>query len=213
MIGYIYLDYYIITLECDDYESISEIINAENATYSTNNFKIIEIEDFSCKSLDITNIYKKNTNYNEKKNFWLNKQIVFDKKIYDYKFHKSNATPKVVNQYSHPIDKLHNEYVPRYKSKLETYFNDILETGCSGIYKSYYPNGALEEEYFYNNGEIEGEYKKYHKNGKLKETCNYLNGLKHGRWKEFDENEELKFCDDYINGVLQFFIITYLLKN
>ena len=213
MIGYTYLEHYIVTIEYDDYESCSKIINAENALYKTNNFKIIEIEDFNHKSLDMTNIYKKNTIYNGKIYFWINKQIVFDKKIYDYKRYKKLAIPIPINYYSHPVDKVLNKLVPKYKLILETYFNDIIENGCSGIYKSYYPNGVIHEEYFHNNGEIEGEYKKYHENGKMKETCNYLNGLKHGRWKEFDENEELKFCDDYINGVLQFFIITYLLKN
>ena len=204
MIGYTYLNYYIITLECDDYESSPKIMNVDNATYYTKNYKIIEIEDFNHKSLDMTTNYKKNINYNEKINFWLNKQIVFDKKIYDYKYHKRSATPKILDQYSHPINKVHNDYVHVYKEKLETYFNDILKNGCSGIYKSYYPNGVLEEEYFHNNGEIEGEYKKYHENEKLKETCNYLNGLKHGRWEEFYENGKLKFWQNYLNGNKQF---------
>lgn len=59
MIGYTYLEYYIITLECDDYETPSQIVNANSATYTTKNFKIIEIEDFNHKQLDMTNNYKK----------------------------------------------------------------------------------------------------------------------------------------------------------
>lgn len=126
----------------------------------------------------------------------LNKQIVFDKKISGYKQHKYLATPIGYNHYS----KILHEQVPKFKSILETYFNDILENGCNGIYKSYYPNGVLQEEYFHNNGEIEGEYKKYYENGKLKETCNYVNGLEHGRLEEFYENGKLKYWHNYLNG-------------
>ena len=203
MIGYTYLEYYIVTLECDDYKSCSQIINAENATYYTSNYKIIEIEDFNYKSLDKTDNFKKNINYNNKINFWLNKEIAFYMKINNFKLYKQSAIPKVLDQYSHPIHKVHNEYVPVYKEKLETYFNDILENSCNGIYKSYYKNGALEEEYFHINGEIEGEYKKYHLNGKLKEKCNYLNGLKHGKWTQFHEDGKIQYWDDYLNGKKQ----------
>ena len=59
MIGYAYLDNYIMTIDCVDYESCSQIINAENALYKTNNYKIIEIENFNHKSLDNTHSYKK----------------------------------------------------------------------------------------------------------------------------------------------------------
>ena len=193
MIGYAYIEYYIITIECDDYESSPKIMNVDNALYKTNNFKIIEIEDFNNNKLDMTTSYKKNINYNEKINFWLNKQIVFDKKIYDYTFYKN-------------LDRPYKKIQPngsRYKSILR-YYNDIIENGCSGIYKSYYPNGVLEEEYFHNNGEIEGEYKKYYENGSIKETCNYLNGLKHGKWTQFHEDGKIQYWDDYLNGNKQF---------
>jgi hypothetical protein len=192
-----------MTIDCVDYESCSKIINAENALYKTNNYKIIEIEDFNHKSIDFTKRYKKNINYNNKITFWLNKQIAFYMKINIFKLYKQSAIPKVLHEYSHPIDKGHNDYVSIYKEQLETYFNDILENGCNGIYKSYYENGALEEEYFHNNGEIEGVYKKYHPNGKLKETCNYLNGLKHGKWTQYHDNEKVKYWDDYLNGEKQ----------
>ena len=124
-------------------------------------------------------------------------------KINNFKLYKRQAIPKVLHQYSHPIDKVHNDYVSVYKEKLETYFNDILENGCNGIYKSYYENGALEEEYFHNNGEIEGEYKKYHQNGNIKETCNYLNGLKHGKWTQFHEDGKIQYWHNYLNGQQQ----------
>ena len=44
----------------------------------------------------MTNNYKKNTNYNRKIYFWINKQIAFDKKISDYKLLKKNFTMTVI---------------------------------------------------------------------------------------------------------------------
>ena len=111
MIGYTYLEYYIVTLECDDYETPSQIVNADNALYKTNNFKIIEIEDFNHKSLDMTHNYKKNTNYNCKIYFWINKQIAFNKKISDYIFYKD--LHKSRNNSPRKIYPANSEYKPK----------------------------------------------------------------------------------------------------
>ena len=203
MIGYTYLDFLIMSIEFDEYKSIDihQIIDANNTKYSTNNFKIIEIDDFNSKKIDMTHNYKKNITYNNHIDFWLNKQIVFNIKIENFKLYKNLATHK--KHISYPVDEVHNSYVEHYKKILDTYFNDILQNGCTGIYKSYHINGFVKEEYFHNNCEIEGEYKSYHSNGNIEETCNYINGKKHGKWIKYYDNGKEQYWDVYRNGVKQ----------
>jgi hypothetical protein len=63
MIGYTYQSFYIITIECneDEYKSYCDVykdsfwkknVNKENATYVTEKFKIIEIEDLHYNKFD-----------------------------------------------------------------------------------------------------------------------------------------------------------------
>jgi len=60
------------------------------------------------------------------------------------------------------------------------------------VIKTYYDNGQLEEEYFENDGKIEGEYKKYFENGQLRIICNFVNGKKEGEFKSYHENGRVK---------------------
>ena len=58
----------------------------------------------------------------------------------------------------------------------------------------------IKEEYFQNNGKIEGEYKRYHINGQLYEICNYINDRKNGEYKEYYDNGQLREICNYIDG-------------
>jgi antitoxin component YwqK of YwqJK toxin-antitoxin module len=208
MIGYTYQSFYIITIEvdddeyksyCDEYKNSfwKKVVYKENATYVTEKFKIIEIEDLQYNKYDnsnrylisknktINNIgnYSKNNIYTEKINFWLNKQIARDKKIRDSRDYKKLAT---YEDPSNNIYVFHNLCVPEYKRFLTKYFYDI--DGISGIYKQYYPDGVLEKECYHNNDKYEGEHKTYYMNGKIKEITTYINGIRRGKNIEYSEN-------------------------
>lgn len=162
MLGYTYKSFYIFTIECDEYKSYCEeysshwkkVVDKENATYITKKFKIIEIEDLHSNKYDTidkylisrdyivnkTGIYSINNTYEEKIDFWFNKEIACNKKIRDSRDYKKLATSGDLN----PIYVFHNSCVPLYEEYLPKYFSDIK--GISGIYKQYYPDGVLEKE-------------------------------------------------------------------
>lgn len=63
----------------------------------------------------------------------------------------------------------------------------------------------LKEEYFENNGKIEGVYKKYYKNGNINVEWNYINGLRNGMSKKYYINGHLNwkcnYSNDKMNGI------------
>ena len=186
MIGFVsYLDY-IITIECDDYKSVDKhIINHDYATFETDKFKIIKIEDVNEKDYTITEKYELNKIYDNKKSFKINKQCIINEIINN--LHRS---------------KLHADTSKYFKDS----YNELIKffpNGISGICKLYHNNGSLREEYFHNNGDIEGDYIIYYDNGKIKEKCNYLNGKKHGKWTQYHPDGKVQYWDDYLNGQKQ----------
>jgi len=191
MIGYTYFNYYIMTIETDEYDFVDKtIVDSYNASYVTTKFMIINIEDINSNKIDLIDDYIKNNIYQTKIYFYLNKQIAIDKKIANYKLYKDISSRKI------------QPGRPNYKNILDKYFSDIQTNGISGIYKSYYANGTLQEEYFHNNCDIEGEYKEYYNNGNIRVTCNYLKGKKHGKWTQYHENDngKVQYWDDYLNA-------------
>ena len=69
------------------------------------------------------------------------------------------------------------------------------------VVRTYHDNEQtkLKEEYFYNNGKIEGIYKLYYYSGELKLEVSYVNGKKHGLERKY-----------YRNGVLHW---EYIFNN
>jgi antitoxin component YwqK of YwqJK toxin-antitoxin module len=187
--------YYIITIEFDDYKTmVKNISNYDYATYETDKFKIIKIEDINEKEYTILGMFELNKIYNGKIYLKINKQCIINKlinKLQEYKY---------------------NEYLQEYYNELIKFFPN----GISGVCKLYNDDGSLSEEYFHNNGDIEGNYIIYYANGKIKEKCNYLNGKKHGKWTQYHPNGEVEFWEDYLNGQQQLdwrFCTTYVVPK
>jgi antitoxin component YwqK of YwqJK toxin-antitoxin module len=65
--------------------------------------------------------------------------------------------------------------------------------GYTGIIKTYNDCGSLYEEYYHNNGKIEGSYKLYFPNGNLKETRNYINGILCGESTTYNINSDILY--------------------
>lgn len=74
--------------------------------------------------------------------------------------------------------------------------NGILD----GKYKAYYPNGVLQGEVFYTNGEMNGEIKEYYENGNLRLVGNYKKSLENGEWKFYLEKGNLQSIVNYKDG-------------
>jgi len=213
MIGYAYESFYILTIECEAYNSYCEeynshwkkVVDKENATYITKKFKIIEIEDLHSNKYDTIDkyliprdcivskngIYSINNTYEEKIDFWFNKEIALNKKIRNSRDYKKTPFNPL-----RPIYIFHNLCVPLYEEYLPKFFSDIK--GISGIYKQYYPDGVLEKECYHNSDKYEGEHKAYYENGKLREITTYINGKRCGKNVEYYENGAIIYRN-YIN--------------
>lgn len=74
--------------------------------------------------------------------------------------------------------------------------NGVLD----GKYKAYYPNGVLQGEVFYTNGEMNGEIKEYYENGNLRLVGNYKKSLENGEWKFYLEKGNLQSIVNYKDG-------------
>lgn len=150
---------YIFTIDlCDDSihnENRINIIDKLYATYITNKFKIIKIEDIITKEL----IY----NYGnyivdkivcETKNYYLIKERAFFE----------------IDYYQHNFD---DEYKPIDKLYYINFFTNC--GGYSGLHRSWYDSGQLLEEFYHINGNFEGLYREYFENGSIKNEYYYIN--------------------------------------
>lgn len=102
---------------------------------------------------------------------------------------------------------------------------DVDDHPISGIYRTYYADGAVKMEMqseggkpdgygkFYNadgvlaysgyfkKGVLDGELYSYFDNGQVQNEMNYENGLRHGIQKIFDENGNLRVEVEYNHGI------------
>jgi antitoxin component YwqK of YwqJK toxin-antitoxin module len=146
---------YIFTIElCDDSnhdESRTNIIEPLYASYKTNKFKIIEIEDMTINKLvnnycnyKIGDIIKKNIKYyfTRERAF-----LSFDEEYFEGAYE--------------PLDKL--------------YYINFFINGYAGIHREWYESGQLREEFYHDNGVVNGDYIKYYENGKIEEEFKVIN--------------------------------------
>lgn len=68
----------------------------------------------------------------------------------------------------------------------------------------YYPNGQVQSEGYYVQGEMNGIHSRYFENSQLKFTGNYTNGLADGLFKSFDEDGTPKMQQLFISDTLHF---------
>ena len=139
MIGFIDYQNYIITFECIDYESVDKnIINSDYATYETNRFKVIRIEDVNGKEYGISQKYELNTFYDNKICFKINKECIIYDIINKLRIYKSIFMNFFPNGISGICKLYHNNGVLK-----EEYFhnNGVIE----GDYITYYDNGKILE--------------------------------------------------------------------
>ena len=88
-------------------------------------------------------------------------------------------------------------------SDSDTYSNsDTYSSDYCGMIKLYHDmeKTKLLEEYYMNNGKIQGIYKSYYIDGKICKEINYIDGIKHGICKLYDYATYSLVEMIYING-------------
>jgi antitoxin component YwqK of YwqJK toxin-antitoxin module len=148
------------------------LIDENNATYYTEEFKIVSIIDEylnSYTSADIPIII--NEKLCETKNLQMGK-LYEDTGIFFY-LHKRRA--------------LCNIY--------------LINSNSTGVYKQYLLDGDLQGEISLLNGKLNGIYKNY-ANGELIEECKYKNGVKNGVCKKYFHKGDTIENSVWVNGLL-----------
>ncbi|WP_349764108.1 hypothetical protein [Fusobacterium sp. SYSU M8D902] len=96
-----------------------------------------------------------------------------------------------------------NFYIGKYLKKTndtykEGFYND---KGFTGILKTYYPNGNVQEIFNLEDDFYIGKYEKYYENGKLFISGEYNNNsMKDKEWKYYEENGNYLSCKIFNNG-------------
>ena len=91
--------------------------------------------------------------------------------------------------------------------KLHEHYKVDYDIFMSGIYRSYYDNKQIKEEYYHINYKKEGEYNKYDRYGKNIKKCNYVNNVLNGYYMNITGSD--KFESKYENGKLNGNFIMY----
>lgn len=82
-------------------------------------------------------------------------------------------------------------------------FSLIFFNSCEKeIYREYYSDGTLKEEYVKRNGKYYGEYKAFYPDGKLLAIGEYSNNKMVGIWKNYHSNGSIQSIQKYNNGRL-----------
>jgi antitoxin component YwqK of YwqJK toxin-antitoxin module len=84
----------------------------------------------------------------------------------------------------------------------------LFPNGYSNYYKLYDLNGKLIEEFFHNNGKIEGTYIRYHSND-VNIKCEYVNGKLNGKYIQYYNNKKTKYDYNFINNTKHGICIEY----
>ena len=81
---------------------------------------------------------------------------------------------------------------PTYSASAKVEEGVYLNNEREGMWKRYYPNGAVRSEISYQSGKPEGPYKLYYANGKVEETGRWHDGKQTDRFQRYHSNGILK---------------------
>jgi antitoxin component YwqK of YwqJK toxin-antitoxin module len=150
-----------------------QIVNKENATYITDEFKIIEIVDE-----------------------YLNKYISININVVDI---INSMYEKLIFH----IDESYEQmtiffYLDKHRALQDIY---LFNNKSTGIFKQYLPDGSLQNELSVKNGLINGICKNY-LNGELIEECEYKSDIKNGLCKKYYDNGNIIEYTLWKNGLM-----------
>jgi len=93
---------------------------------------------------------------------------------------------------------LHNDFLKFYHS------NQLAEAGeyknglKEGYWKTWFENGILQSETYWNKGQKDGSYAAYDVTGLLTQAGKYRNNKKHGKWINYIAHDTLKYNNDKV---------------
>ena len=85
----------------------------------------------------------------------------------------------------------------------------LFRYNFTGVKREFWPNGQLQEEEHFVNGQSEGSYRYYNHDGQLIIECNYVNGKLDGCFKRYYYEGQLQEECIYVNGVKEGISNTY----
>jgi len=197
-------------------ENRKDITDPNNASYDTNEYKIVEITDMvtneklsSYKNFIVDNIYKKKKYY-----------VLSYIRAFYFRFEKDDNNLFFENGYTGNVNiytnngSLISEYYMvngKKEGELKEYKKNKLNLSINyingikhGLYKEYYDNGNIRIECNYSDEQKHGLYKKYYDNGNIRIECNYIDDKKNSEYKEYYDNGQIKeicnYIDDKKNG-------------
>ena len=88
-------------------------------------------------------------------------------------------------------------------------FSFLLFASCGRVEKNYYPNGGLESEIPYKQGQLHGTAVWYYPHGKKSLEITYKNGRKEGEMKRFFRNGTIETIENYKNDSLDGISLKY----
>jgi hypothetical protein len=169
IIGYAKYDDYILTIQTNNCTSMGnlkiycdtlpdDIISTTR--FCTTSYKVIEIEDLLGNKYDNINDILKN-------------------KYKYYNDNDDNNNKFIVGNY-YNNDDIHIEFFLIKKLAFDDRFIEKEQwkifNNYEGVYRSYFYNGNISDEYYHRNGIIQGKRIKYWYNGTIMEESNYING-------------------------------------
>ena len=89
-------------------------------------------------------------------------------------------------------------------------FSSFAKGNKEGEWKTWYPNGMLNTEYFYQKNQIEGLYSYYDSLGTVTKTETYKKSILEGVTSDFNENGALIKTTDYKKGIVTGFVKEFL---
>jgi antitoxin component YwqK of YwqJK toxin-antitoxin module len=94
------------------------------------------------------------------------------------------------------VNGIRKKYVDGKIAAIET----VKEGVFHGLYQSFYPNGGVNSEGFYDEEQMVGVWKRFYKNGQVLEEVTFEDNIENGPFKEYYENGNIKAEGAYLNG-------------
>ena len=113
----------------------------------------------------------------------------------------SNGLPKTIKYFKSTSNTIELSKIKTFhpNGKLENEIN-YIDGEYDGEWISYYKNGELFVFGLYENGKKDGKWLSYHENGQKNSSENYQDDILHGDWYTYFENGQTKYKGKYVDG-------------
>ncbi|MHB1909912.1 MAG: toxin-antitoxin system YwqK family antitoxin [Nitrososphaerales archaeon] len=94
-------------------------------------------------------------------------------------------------------------HVTEYKDKVKKCSYEIKDNKVSGHYESYYPDGSINQDAWYEQGQRHGPIKGYYPSGRLRYLSHQRHGVPHGLYQHYQDEDPLTidYEVNYVDGM------------